>query len=572
MDSGNTWFIFINLGDIREYMRDKIFKYVLQNAVFYGGKANPKSVMGKVMSSEPDLREKSFQAVIEVEKMVQEVNSMSPERQKELLEKEAPELLERGERKQEGIPELPEAVEGKVVTRFAPAPTGPLNISHLLRAVMLSYLYAKKYKGRFIVRFEDTDASRIKKSYYGMIREDLEMAGVKWNRIGNVSDDMKAFYRNAELLVGKSKAYMCACPAEAFRKLKLIKTPCPCRDNSRKVNMVKWKLALSGKYREGGIVLRFKTSMKDPNPALRDPPIMRVSKTAHPLKGRKYPVWPLYNFANVVSDHEGGITHVFRGKEHEHNTEIQRRMYQALGWKPPATVNFGMIYLSDDKLHTRDVAGMIKSKKVSGWDDPRLHTIRSLIRRGFTPEAFAGYAEHCSLTKTDIRLDWKIFESYNRKALDPIADRCMVVTDPVKIDISKTDQVGRSISVRVHPEKPATRTIKVTKNVFVSREDYKRFRGKEIRLKELANGVLARRLKPTGEGSDVRDRKLQKIQWVPEPHVNVRIVKPEAELNGIGEQSMRKLRVGDLIQMERIGFGRVDKKAGDKVTIFFAHK
>jgi glutamyl-tRNA synthetase len=553
-------------------MRDKIFKYVLQNAVLYGGKANPKSVMGKVMSSEPDLREKSFQVVIEVEKIVQEVNSMSPLRQRELLERIAPDMLEREEKKQEGIPELPDAVEGKVVTRFAPAPTGPLNISHLLRAVMLSYLYAKKYRGRFLVRFEDTDASRIEKRYFDMIREDLEMAGVKWNRITNTSDYMKDFYRGAELLIGKSKAYMCTCPAEAFRKLKLIKTPCPCRDRSRKESLKKWKLALNGKYKEGRIVLRFKTSMRDPNPALRDPPIMRISRARHPLKAGKYKMWPLYNFANVVSDHEQGITHVFRGKEHEHNTEIQRRMYQALSWKPPETVNFGMIYLPGDKLHTRDMVEMIKRKKVSGWDDPKLHTVRSLVRRGFTPEAFSGYAEHCSLTKTDIRLDWKIFESYNRKALDPLSERYMVVIDPVKIDISKTGLAGRNLSVRVHPEKLATRKIQVTRNVFVSREDYKRFRGKEIRLKELANGILEKRFRPTGERSGDKNRKLQKIQWVPESHVNVNIVKPEGKLKGFGEPLMKRLRAGDLIQMERVGFGRVDRKGRDSITIFFAHK
>jgi glutamyl-tRNA synthetase len=553
-------------------MRDKIFKYVLQNAVFYGGKANPKSVMGKVMSAEPELREKSFQVVIEVEKIVQEVNSMSSLRQRELLEKEAPELLEREEKPEKGIPELQGAAEGRVVTRFAPAPTGPLNVSHLLRAVMLSYIYSKKYKGRFLVRFEDTDASRIKKPYFGMIRQDLEMAGVKPRRFSNTSDYMREFYKNAVVLIGKGKAYMCTCPAEAFRKLKLIKTPCPCRDKNKKENMGRWKSALKGKYKEGEIVLRFKTSMKDPNPALRDPPIMRISKTPHPLKARKYSVWPLYNFANVVSDHESGITHVFRGKEHEHNTEIQRRIYQALSWKPPLTVNFGMIYLPEDKLHTRDVAELVKRKKVSGWDDPRLHTIRALVRRGFTPQAFAGYAEHCSLTKTDIRLDWKIFESYNRKALDPVAERYMVAIDPVKIDISRVGELGKAISVRVHPEKLATRKIRVTGNVFVSREDYKRFRGKEVRLKELANGILERRFKPTGEHSEENNRRLQKIQWVPEQHVNVRLVKPGEELKGFGEHSMRKLKVGDLIQMERIGFGRVDRKAKSEIIVFFAHK
>ena len=102
---------------------------------------------------------------------------------------------------------------------------------------------------------------------------------------------------------------------------------------------------LEGRYGEGKAVVRLITSMQDPNPALRDPPLLRIVETAHPLKGTQYRMWPLYNFANVVMDEFCKVTHVFRGKEHEHNTSIQERIYKALGSTPPMVVNFGMIYL-----------------------------------------------------------------------------------------------------------------------------------------------------------------------------------------------------------------------------------
>ncbi len=550
-------------------MRDRILKYVLQNAVFYGGRASVKAVMGKVMSSEPELRRKPEQVRIEVENLVRSINEMGLEKQREMLESIAPELLERKEKKQEGLPELPNAVEGKVVTRFAPAPTGPLNISQVLRAAMLSYLYAEKYRGKFILRFEDTDARRIEKRFYRMIEEDLKACGITWNRKFIESEDMESFYSHAKKLLKEGKAYMCSCNQDEFRKLKLKKLPCPCRDRSPGENLAMWERALNRECREGEVVMRFKTSMSDPNPALRDPPIMRILKARHPLQGRKYDVWPLYNFANVIEDHSQGVTHVFRGKEHEHNTEIQRRIYEAFGWKAPEAVNFGMIYLPGEKLHTRDIKEGIRKGLYSGWDDPRLHTVRALMRRGFVAEAFRKYAEHCSLTKTDIRLDWEIFESYNRKAIDRIADRCMVVMNPVRIDIRKTGLAGRSVRLRNHPERIDTREIRLGTHVLVSGDDFREFEGKEVRLKGISAGTLKKRFEPDkGEPEHA-----QIIQWVPaESAVDVEIVKPEGKLKGFGEPLMKKLSIGKIIQMERIGFGRVDRRTRDGVVIFFAHR
>jgi len=548
-------------------MRDRILKYALQNAVFYSGKANPKAVLGRVMANEPELRKNLHQVRIEVESVVNEVNTWGLEKQIETLKEIAPELLEKEKKEEKGLPELPQAVPGKVVTRFAPAPTGPLNISHMLRAVMLSYLYAEKYDGKFILRFDDTDARRIEKKFYRMIEEDLKMCGVVWHRKVITSDDMPLYYRYAEKLIRESKAYMCACDAETFRKLKLKKLSCPCRSRSAEENLDMWEAALQKKYKEGEVALRFMTSMSDPNPALRDPVIMRISKDRHPIQGRKYDVWPLYNYAAAIEDHRYGITHVFRGKEHEHNTEVQRRIYEALGWEPPVVVNFGMIYTPGEKLHTRDIKDAIRRGEYSGWDDPRLHTIRALVRRGFVAEAFRKYAEHCSLTKTDIRLDWETFESYNRKAIDGVADRFMVVIDPVKISMKRSGLAGKKVFLRNHPERVDTREVKVTENIYVSKDDFIAFKGREVRLKELATGIMGKTFRPTGE-----DTSVQKIQWVPERNIKVTVVKPDALLRGVGEPALKKLREGRIIQMERIGFGRVDNKSRDCVTVFFAHK
>jgi glutamyl-tRNA synthetase len=568
-----------------------ILKYALQNAVFYNGKADPGAVLGKVMAEQPRLRKRVMDVRKEIAEAVRQVNSVSPEQQKVWLESLAPKLLVKKETKaKEGLPELPGAKQGRVVTRFAPSPTGPLNISHVLRAVMVNYIYAKKYKGKFILRLEDTDASKVSKEYYDMIREDLASLGVKPNLTVIQSHRMERYYLYAARLIRKGKIFACSCPAERFRKLSKSKRACPHQRAKPRENMKAWKDALAGKYREGEVVFRFKTSMKEPNPALRNPAVFRISGEKHPLMGARYKVWPLYNYANVVDDHELGVTHVFRGKEHEHNTAVQKRIYAALGWKPPLALNFGMIYMPGEKIHTRDIKEMIREKKVSGWDDPKLHTVRALLRRGFLPDMFRQLAENTGLSKNDIRLGWENIEGINRKLIDPAANRYMVVAEPVRISMRSSPALKRAEEL-LHPDFPERGKKKIPVNpgsIWISGDDFKGLNDKVFRLKGLGN-IHLRGKEGYYTGNEI-ERDMQKIQWVSEPNVRVKIVTPEKTIGGLGEPNLARLKPGDLIQMERLGFGRVDrvemKKEGAtgagrrsrrlqskiEVTIFFAHK
>ncbi len=548
--------------------KDLVLRYVLQNAVFYGGRASPGAVLGKILGASPDLRQKAGEVRKLVEATVKEVSSMSLDEQKEMLKSRSPKMLRKEEKKREALPAIPGAVSGKFVTRFAPSPTGPLNLGQLLRAAMLPYMYAKRYNGKFILRIEDTDVKNIHKDFYGMIMEDLLSTGVKWDKMVKESDSMEVYYRHAEELIRKGKAYVCCCPAEEFRKAKLARHECKCRKGS---SLDMWKEMLAGKYREGGAIVRFKTAMSHPNPAMRDPPMLRVSKGRHPLKGTKYCVWPLYNFACAVEDHHLGITHVFRGKEHEHNTAVQELFYDAFGWRMPSVVNFGMVYLPGTKIHTRDMKEWIKEGKADGWDDPRLPTARALLRRGFQPEALRKFAEDVGITKNDIRVGWENIEGINRKLIDSLSNRYMVVTEPVKIAV-KGAPVIREAEELLHPDFPKRGKKKMPvdlQEVCISGHDLRHLRGRTARLKGLGNVKL-------GSASRYVDNKLvqsmPKIQWVSKPHVTVSLMTPEGRKTGLGEISLRKLKPGTLIQMERIGFGRVDEVKGKNVTVYFAHR
>lgn len=552
-------------------MKDIVLKYALQNAIFYSGRANPRAVLGKVLGSEPGLRSEPDRVRAEVEKLVKEINRLTPEEQQARLRRLAPEMLIREEKKQEELPPLPNARPGHVITRFAPSPTGPLNIAQLLRAAMMNYLYAQKYQGKFVLRLEDTDPGKIEKVFYKAIQDDLKAAGIKWDRLVIQSNGMAHYYRHARELLGEGKAYLCFCSADGFRDFKIRRQPCPHRDNPPKENLTIFHKALKGSYDEGQVVLRLKTSMQEPNPVLRDPPLMRVNKSRHPLKARRFNLWPLYNYACAVDDHRLGITHIFRGKEHEHNTEVQRRIHEALGWSRPTTVNFGMIYLPGEKLHTRDIKAGIKSGKFSGWDDPRLHTVQALLRRGFQPEAFRLYAIQVGLTKTDIRMNWDNLESFNRSVIDSMANRYMVVLDPVRIRLRRGPDKPRAMA-ELHPDYPkrGKKAMPVFKEaIYISREDWRNLQGKTSRLKSLFNIRLSGRT-ATYSGEEVL-QEMPKIQWVSKPNIEVSLHMPDRELKGLGEKSLATLKRGDLLQMERIGYGRLERK-GQKFSIMWTHR
>jgi glutamyl-tRNA synthetase len=547
--------------------KDTILKYALQNAVFYGGKANAGAVIGKVIADAPELKKDMKSLGREVAKAVAEVNRLKPDEQKRKLESIDSSLLERKEKVQEPLPPLEGAKDGKVITRFAPAPTGPLHIMHVLRALGLSYEYARKYRGKFILRFEDTDPKKVDRDAYGWIKDDMKRLGYECDSVVLESEHMADYYGAAEGLIRGGQFYVCSCDSEKFRKLKLEEKDCPCRKNGTKENVRRWAEMLKGK---DGMVVRFRTSMSDPNPALRDPPMLRVSNDRHALTGTKFHVWPLYNFANTIEDHMQGVTHVFRGKEHEHNTAVQDRLYAALGWKPPATINFGMLKLATGKMHKRDIRKMMSEGKLGGWDDASLPTVRSMLRRGYQPAAIRQAVFMAGLSKNDITFNMESLDAENRKLIDPTSNRYSVVIDPMKLEISGID--ADRVRVPVHPDFPdrGERTIPVDpKKIYVSGEDFRKFNGKVVRLRGLCNIRMAAGCRCI----DNENRpELQKIQWVSEPNVRVELVRPEGNEVGLGEPEMQKAGAGETVQLERVGFGRVDSVGKGKVIVYFAHK
>jgi glutamyl-tRNA synthetase len=577
--------------DIRETIR----KIALTNAMEHGGKAQAKTVLGRLLAEKAELRERVDEISSLVDVVVREVNTFTLDKQKEIVGKLWPELLEEEKgkiEKKKGLPPLPNVEKYRqVVTRFAPNPDAVLHIGSA-RAIILSYEYARMYKGMFVLRFEDTDP-RLKKSslkFYDLIREDLKWLGCEWDAEYIQSDHIETYYEYAEKLLKDGHAYICTCKRDDFHEKVTNRKPCPCRSLSSDGNMNRWQVMLSGEYDEGEAVMRIKTDLDHPNPAIREWPAFRIidpKKYPHPRVGGRYRVWPLFAFANGVDDHLNSVTHVIRGKEHLTNQRRQEYLYQYLGWKYPEAIHYGRLKIVGATLSKSKIVHGVQDGTYTGWDDPRLATFRALNRRGIQPEAIRQLILDIGPRPVDITLSWENLYAYNRKIIDPSADRFFFVQDPIRLAV-KGVQKSYVARIPLHPDHPdrGHRVLSVEPkngilNILVSGEDKALFaNGSIIRLMELFN-IQVQDATETGFTSvfhsetydEARRLKAPLIHWLPvDGGASCEVVMPDASLlKGLAEDAFRHVSIGQIVQFERFGFVRVDRK-DDEIIVVFAHR
>jgi glutamyl-tRNA synthetase len=576
-------------------LRELIQKTVLLNALQHSGKAQAGAIIGKIIGEKQELKTKAKELSGLINKVVNEVKILSVEEQKRLVEEKWPEVLKKEKLEEEKrLPSLPNADKYKqVVTRFSPNPDCVLHLGSA-RAIILSHEYARLYKGKFLLRFEDTDP-KVKKpvlEFYDRIREDLAWLGCKADEEYIQSDRLHIYYEYAERLLREGNAYVCTCQPEQFRKKTLSRKPCACRNLSAEENLERWKRMLKGGYGEGEAVVRVKTDLAHPNPAVRDWPALRIidtEKYPHPRVGSKYRVWPLYNMAAGVDDHLMGITHVIRGKEHLTNQVRQEYMYRHLGWKYPEAIHYGRLKITGAFLSKSKIVQGVKEGAYTGWDDPRLATLAALRKRGITPDAIKKMIVDVGPKTADVTLSWENLYAYNRKILDPQSDRYFFVSEPIELKVKNVPKVFKA-KLPLHPEKPergfreytvtpkreeGAATFWIAKKDAVAAEA-----GKVIRLMELFNVKIESVNADSVEASfasqdyeEARKTKAKLIHWIPKgEEFPCQVVMPDAAVNeGIAESACKKLKPDTVIQFERFGFVRVDKNDA-KLTAYFAHK
>lgn len=405
----------------------KIKTYALKNSLDHNGKAQSGSVISALFHE--GLKKEDVKKYIKkINLIIQEINSLSIEEQKKEFENLGKKVSKRKVR--EGLPELPDVKKSGVRMRLAPSASGPLHVMHAING-SLSYNYVRKYGGKMIVRIEDTNPENIDKNAYKLIKKDVEFLFNKEAEIFIQSDRIEMYYDYARKLIKKDSAYVCTCSSEEFKKFVFEKKNCPCRKFSIKENIERWenmltpqaypdkfskKISTKGKkgYAPGEAVLRFKSDMKNKNPAMRDFPLARINLHKHPRQKNKFRVWPLMNLSVAVDDMEMKMTHIIRGKDHRDNAQRQKLIFEVFGKKYPYNFFLGRYHFKDLELSTSKFREGIEKGIYSGWDDPKLPTVISLKKRGYKAESFWKMAEHIGLSEVDKTLSKKdFFISFN---------------------------------------------------------------------------------------------------------------------------------------------------------------
>lgn len=401
-----------------ENIEQKMLAYALKNAVEHEGKCQSGAVLSPLFHEGLDKSEVK-NVMPQINEIVKKVNSMTPEEQEKELAEAENFVSHRKERV--GMPELPNVPTTGVIMRYAPAASGYLHLGHASSNCANS-MYVKRYGGKFYIRIEDTNPEEVVSDAYEKIKEDCEWL------FGNVyeyiiqSDRLEIYYQYAQKLIDSGNAFICTCKKEEKTEDSEeihIRKPCNCRYSSTHENEARWRMMLDKDgFKEGEAVLRFKSDINNPNPAMIDFPLARVNTHTHPRVGNKYRVWPLMNLSVTLDDMEYGMTHVIRGKDHQDNAERQKMIFQVFNKEYPWTFFMGRLKFQDLNLGKRHIKKAIEEGEFEGWEDERLPTLASLRKRGFNPVAFKKFAVQRGLTSVDKLMDSKelfaIIERYNQ--------------------------------------------------------------------------------------------------------------------------------------------------------------
>tara|TARA_R110002049_G_scaffold2750_3_gene21861 strand:+ start:60698 stop:62401 length:1704 start_codon:yes stop_codon:yes gene_type:complete len=512
--------------------------------------------------------------------------------------------------------DLAEGRFSKVATRFPPEPNGYLHIGHA-KSICLNFGLAKTYNGTCNLRFDDTNPSKEEQEYVDSIQDDIRWLGFGWDNLHFASDYFDQLYEWAEQLIKDGHAYVCDLTGDETREYRGTLTEpgrnSPYRDRSPEENLDLFRRMKAGEFPDGSRTLRAKIDMASPNINLRDPVMYRILRAHHHRTGDKWCIYPIYDWAHGQSDSIEGITHSVCTLEFENHRPLYNWYCETLGIHHPRQIEFARLNITFMVMSKRKLLQLVKEGHVSGWDDPRMLTIRGLRRRGYTPESIRNFCADVGVAKFNSTIDIIRLENAIRNHLNAVADRRMAVLDPVKLTITNwpAGKVETNEAVN-NPEDPdaGKREIPFSGSLWIEREDFREeaprkfFRLKKGGAVRLRAGyiidchdvvkdddgniteILCTYDPETKSGEDTSGRKVKgTIHWVSAEHaieVEVRnydrlfnAENPDSTKEGqtfldhlnpeslsvttaFVEPELGKATVGDRVQFERLGYYVVD--------------
>ena len=388
--------------------------------------------------------------------------------------------------------------QGRVQTRFPPEPNGYLHIGHA-KAICLDFGLADEFGGHTNLRFDDTNPSKEETEYVESIMEDVKWLGFHWDGLFYASDYFDQLYAWAVQLIKAGKAYVDDLSADEIRKYRGTLTEpgkdSPFRNRSVEENTSLFECMRAGEFPDGSRTLRAKIDMASPNLNMRDPVMYRLLHTEHHRTGKKWCIYPMYDFAHGQSDSLERVTHSMCTLEFEDHRPLYNWFIQQLGIFPSQQIEFDRLNLTYTLLSKRKLLQLVQEKRVSGWDDPRMPTISGIRRRGYTPEAIRNFCGAIGVSKTNGSIELAMLEHFVREDLNKRTPRVMAVLRPLRVVIDNypENQVEEMDAVN-NPEDAGagTRKVPFSRVLYIEQDDFREdppkqyFRlspGREVRLR-----------------------------------------------------------------------------------------
>lgn len=502
---------------------------------------------------------------------------------------------------------------GKVITRFPPEPNGYLHIGHA-KAIFINFGYAKRKNGMCILRFDDTNPAKETNEFTKKIIEDVNWLNHEFIKITHTSDYFDQLYNYAEDLIRMNKAYICFQTPDEIHKGRMEMKPSPTRDMDKDQVLELFRKMRAGETKDNEMVLRLKIDMNSLNPNMRDPVAYRVCKDKEHIRtGKKWAIYPTYDYSHCIVDSIENVTHSLCTMEFQTRNEVYKWILDTLELYKPPQIEYSRLNITHCVNSKRNLMKLVDENIVSGWDDPRLPTIRGLRRRGYTPESINDFCSRIgmSIGGAGHIIEYNVLEECLRQDLEESAPRCMAVMEPLRVNILNLE---KSIEVFAknfpNKEQSSTHTLLFSKIIYIDKCDFRINDSKKY--KRLAPNKIIRLkygfpIKCVGYKQDYNQNIIEvdaiyyptndikvdgTINWVGEDHIKVSVNKynhlfPEkldttkdykSQLNIEGskkifenvfvDSSIKNAKPYDKFQFERIGYFSVDLCSSDNKKVF----
>ncbi|KAL6440058.1 hypothetical protein ACFW04_002999 [Cataglyphis niger] len=520
-------------------------------------------------------------------------------------EKKEPIAKETKTKKQEGkFIDLPGAEMGKVVVRFPPEASGYLHIGHA-KAALLNQYYAETFQGELIMRFDDTNPAKETVEFEEAILEDLKLLQIKPHRFTHTSDYFEILERYCTKLIENGMAFVDDTPAHIMKEQRDQRQKSKNRTNSIDTNHQLWNEMRRGTSRGLECCVRAKIDYESTNGCMRDPTIYRCKLEPHPRTGSKYKVYPTYDFACPIVDAIENVTHTLRTTEYHDRDAQFYWIIDALGLRRPYIWEYSRLNMTYTVLSKRKLTWFVNEGLVDGWNDPRMPTVRGILRRGMTVEGLKQFIIAQGSSKSVVFMEWDKIWAFNKKVIDPIAVRYTALDYEKLVTVNVVDAKEGWLEVQNHPKDPSkgTKQVRISPKILIERDDAKELvTGQNATFINWGNLMIEEiHTDQSGNIIDVKARlnltdknykKTLKITWIAAPlekyedtqedkpqlnpincyavyfnHIlNVSVLDKDNDFKNFvakdtrkevkmwGEAEMKRIKKGEIIQLQRKGF------------------